>query len=228
MVRQTTQIKGDIPSIVRNDKGLYLGNLAYYFRVVWNHAKNLNHPYHNFRHMTHVLYLCHDACMYYAEAISPRAMRNLLIAALFHDFDHTGKSGDDSVNINRAIEGLRIYILKEDLLYFDSIADTIRCTEFPYKIPLEEVSFLGLIIRDADLSQSFSVAWIQQVVLGLAEEWGKHRTEVLKMQVGFHSKVLHYETNWAKEKFPQADIETKVSEAVELIEILEGDAVPAV
>ena len=220
MVRQTLQIKGDIPSIVRNDAGLYLGDLKHYFRAVFFNAPNVNHPYHNFRHMVHVLYLCYDACVFYADKLTPRQMRNLLIAALFHDFDHTGVSGDDAVNIERAVEGLRAHISDEDLAHFNEIAYLIRCTEFPYKRPSDKISLLGQIIRDADLSQNFSVAWIQQVVFGLAKEWEKDPIVVLGMQEDFMKNVLHYNTEWGQQKFPASDIEEKIAEARALVEIL--------
>lgn len=222
MVRQTLQIKGDIPSIVRNDRGLYLGNLSHYFRAVFFNAPNVNHPYHNFRHMCHVLYLCYDACVFYADVLTSREMRNLLIAALFHDFDHTGVTGDDSVNIERAVEGLRAHISDDDLIHFNEIAYLIRCTEFPYKLPSDKISLSGQIIRDADLSQNFSVAWIQQVVFGLAREWGKDPIDVLKMQEGFMNNVLQYHTEWGMQKFPATDIAAKIAEAQELVVILTG------
>lgn len=50
------EIRGSLPEIIRNDAGLYLGDLKYYLRVIFHNSQNLYHPYHNFRHMTHVLY----------------------------------------------------------------------------------------------------------------------------------------------------------------------------
>ncbi len=222
MVRQTLQIKGDIPSIVMNDRELYLGNLVHYFRAVFFNAPNVNHPYHNFRHMVHVLYLCYDACVFYADKLTLHEMRNLLIAALFHDFDHAGVAGDDAVNIERAIRGLQAHIADEDADNFDEIAYIIRCTEFPYKMPSDKISLSGQIIRDADLSQNFSVAWIQQVVFGLSKEWEKDAIEVLAMQEKFMRNVLRYHTEWGQQKFPPSDIEEKIAEARALVEILTG------
>jgi hypothetical protein len=49
------EIRGSLPQIVRNDHKLYEGNLVHYLQVIFNHAINLNNPYHNFRHMFHVL-----------------------------------------------------------------------------------------------------------------------------------------------------------------------------
>ena len=174
------EVKGSLPEIVKNEHGLYEGNLIYYFRVVFNHAQNLRNPYHNFRHMCHVLYLCYKACVFYSgfepKKMNPREMRNLLISALFHDFDHTGKGGSkeypDSINISRAIAGIAIHILPEDNDYLVDIINLIKTTEFPYTVPAEKVNLLGQVLREADLSQALSVAWMQQVVFGLSEEWG--------------------------------------------------------
>ena len=69
----------------------------------------------NFRHTLHVLWLCQKACRYYQKTLTPRQMRNLLIAALFHDFDHPGhphpgEQDPDRINIRIAIAGLRRHI----------------------------------------------------------------------------------------------------------------------
>jgi len=63
--------------------------------------------------MLHVLWLCHQACRYYQNWLTARQLRNLLIAALFHDFDHPGhphpgERDPDRINIPIAIAGLRL------------------------------------------------------------------------------------------------------------------------
>ncbi|MEK7599008.1 MAG: HD domain-containing protein [Patescibacteria group bacterium] len=180
-------ISGSIPMIVKNDNNFYEGDLKFYFRNIFHHAQNLSNPYHNFRHICHVLWLCYEACEFYGiETLSRRKMRNLLIAALFHDFDHTGKAGPDSVNIERAIAGLKKYISSEDQSEFEDISAIIRSTEYPYTVSNENLDLPSLIIRDADLSQAFNVAWIQQVVFGLAAEWDKTPIQILEMQAKFY------------------------------------------
>jgi hypothetical protein len=104
MSHSEVEISGDLPKIIGNEENLYEGNLIYYFRVLFFRANNLYNPYHNFRHMSHVLWLCYKSCQYYSHELPPRQMRTLLIAALFHDFDHTGRPhrGDedpDGINI---------------------------------------------------------------------------------------------------------------------------------
>ncbi|MDO8585002.1 MAG: hypothetical protein Q7R85_02680 [bacterium] len=217
----TLEICGSIPAIINNATGRYEGNLVSYFRSVFNRAENLCNPYHNFRHMCHVLWLCYNACMFYDTTLTKREVRTLLIAALFHDFDHTGVPGPDAANIERAIAGLKQHLAPEDAGEFENIAELIKATEFPHTSPSEAVGLSGQILRDADLSQALSVAWIQQVVFGLATEWGKTPLEVLKLQGPFH-KNLKFSTEWAKAKFPAPIIEEKIAEAAELVALLTG------
>lgn len=225
-MKQILEVRGSIPEIIRNEARFYEGNLVGYFRTVFHHAKNLSNPYHNFRHICHVMWLCYQACLYYSSTLSKRDMRNLLIASLFHDFDHTGKAGPDAVNIEKAIAGFKTHILPEDEPHFGGIAELIRVTQYPYIIPSENVDLLGQIIRDADLSQALNVAWIQQVIFGLAAEWGKNPLEVLRMQDRFHSNLKFY-TTWAQEMFPKSVIETKSAEARELLDLLVHEPVSA-
>lgn len=223
---QTIPVRGSIPEIVRNDAQLYEGELVAYFRVIFRHANNLQLPYHNFRHIFHVVWLCHGACEFYREQLTKREMRNLLIAALFHDFDHGGRFGDDDLNIEKAIRGLRRHVLEEDRLYLPDIEVLIRATQFPYDIKTEELPLLGKIIRDADLSQALSVAWVQQVIFGLAAEWGKSPLYILRIQGPF-LEGLTFQTEWAQKQFPKADISGKMKEAREYLALLGEETEPA-
>ncbi len=123
-------LRRDIPAIVLNVERLYEGNLHYYHHTIVTKAKNLNNPYHNYRHMTHVFWLCYQACLFYRNTLSRREMRNLLIAALFHDFDHCGKMGNDALNIARALEALDVYLLDKDRPYIEDIKAILGPTEF--------------------------------------------------------------------------------------------------
>ncbi|MES2213718.1 MAG: hypothetical protein V4473_02700 [Patescibacteria group bacterium] len=213
-------IRGSLPGIIRNDGGLYRGDLVEYFQIIFNRAQNLQHPYHNFRHMFHVMVMCYQACEYYRDLLMSWEMRNLLIAAMFHDFDHSGMMGDDDINIARAVRGLEKHILFEDRGELHNIRNMIKATEFPYAVPSEELILPYQIIRDADMSQSLSVAWIQQVVFGLAKEWNKSPLEVLQGQLGF-TKQIKFHTAWGQESFPQNALNEKIHEIEELLALLE-------
>jgi hypothetical protein len=174
--------------------------------------------------MLHVLWLCHQACRYYQNRLTPRQMRNLLIAALFHDFDHPGhphpNEGDpDRINIPIAIAGLRRYVMPADRAFLPQVEALIEATHYPYKIGSDKLDLLGQIIRDADLAQALSPAWIQQVVFGLAQEWEVSPLEVLKGQ-GLFLAGLSFSTCWAQQLFPQELIQAKIDEVEQLLRLL--------
>ena len=215
-----TQVRGSLPEIIRNDRMLYEGNLISYFHAVFTYAQNLHHPYHNFRHMFHVVWLCYQACLFYRTALSPREMRNLLIAAMFHDFDHSGMMGNDDLNIARSVRGFQKHIVAEDHEHAEAIIGLIEATEYPYRISSDKFPLSAKILRDADLSQAFSPAWVQQVVFGLAAEWNKSPIDVLRAQGPF-CRTLKFYTEWGQQTFSKAEIEAKLAEAMELLVLLE-------
>jgi hypothetical protein len=131
---------GDLPDIAENVEKLYEGNLMYYIWVLNEFARNLYGPYHNFRHITHATWLCYDACRYYAKILDPRQMRNILIAELFHDFDHFNRSGNDDLNIEIALRGLKRHIDPIDRPFLTDISNLIIPTEYPYRIPTDALS----------------------------------------------------------------------------------------
>jgi hypothetical protein len=174
--------------------------------------------------MLHVLWLCHQACRYYQNRLTPRQMRNLLVAALFHDFDHPGhphpsESDPDRINIPIAIAGLRRYAMPADRPFLPQIEALIEATHYPYKIGSDKLDLLGQIIRDADRAQALSPAWIQQVVFGLAQEWELSPLEVLKGQGSFLTG-LSFSTYWAQQLFPQELIQAKIEEVEQLLQLL--------
>lgn len=213
-------VRGSIDHVILNDAKLYEGNLVPYFKIIFFQAKNLNNPYHNFRHMMHVTWLCHGACIFYEAEMTKRQMRNLLIAAMFHDYDHTGIMGPDKQNIEIAVAALEKYILPEDRPYLEDISDIIRATEYPYKSDSTNLKLSFQILRDADLSQALNATWLQQVIFGLAAEWKKTPYEVLKIQTNFH-EILNFSTEWAKETWPKEEIDKKIHEVRNLLQILE-------
>jgi len=222
-----SDVTGDLPKIIGNGERLYEGDLTLYFRILFFRSRNLNNPYHNFRHTLHVLWLCHKACRYYQNELTPRQMRNLLISALFHDFDHPGhphpgESDPDRINIQIAIAGLRRYIMPTDRAFLPAIEALIEATQFPYKIGSDKLDLLGRIIRDADLAQALSPVWIQQVLIGLAEEREVLPIEVLREQTLFLA-ALSFHTCWARQLFPRETIQAKIEEAEELLRLVQTE-----
>ena len=217
---------GDIPEIIGNDRGLYEGDLAGYFRALIFHATNLVRPYHNLRHMLHVTWLCYQAAEFYRDRMTTRQIRNLLIAALFHDFDHPGHphpgvDDPDGINIRRAIVALRRHIALEDRPFLPTIGALIEATHYPYVVAGEPLDLSAQIIRDADLAQALSPIWIQQVVIGLAREQRVNPLDILKKQPAFLT-ALSFNTEWARERFPARLVAAKIAEAERLLALLAG------
>ena len=220
-----SEVTGDLPKIIGNEEHLYEGDMTFYFRTLFFKSRNLHNPYHNFRHTLHVLWLCHKACQYYQNQLTPRQMRNLLITALFHDFDHPGhphpgENDPDRINIRIAIAGLRRYIMPADRAFLPEIEALIEATQYPYKIGSEQLDLLGRIIRDADLAQALSPVWTQQVVIGLAQEWRVQPLDVLKSQGSFLAS-FSFNTRWARHMFPRELVQAKIDEVEQLLRLLE-------
>jgi hypothetical protein len=171
--------------------------------------------------MFHVLWLCHEACKFYADELAKRDRRNLLIAALFHDFDHLGNQSPDQLNINRAIAGLRVHVSKEDLPHLTTIEALIQATHYPYLIPSESLELPARIIRDADVGQTLTVAWIQQVIFGLAAEWGEKPMELLEMQ--FVPVPFTVQHRVGAQHFSKRVHRRKIKEATELLSLLRAN-----
>lgn len=215
--------RGLVPRIILNDHRLYVGDLKHYFKIVVTKARNLTKPYHNFRHMFYVVCTCFEACQYYlvkTEGHSRIKVRNLLIAGMFHDFDHSGVVGHDDLEIERALRGLKKHILPEDLAEYEAIAVLIRATEYPYKTHAKELSLEGQILRDADLSQALSEVWMQQILFGLSQEMNLTPLEMLRTQESFLAN-LKFNTVWAKERFNPEVVQSKIAEVRGLLEIME-------
>jgi len=213
-------VVGGLLEFVENKAGVYRGNLIYYYRWIFENATNLNNPYHNFWHLFRTAWLCYLACIYYGDRLTPLEKRILLIAAMFHDVNHPGKKGNDKENIWQASKALAVAILPEDEPYFEDICAAIWPTEFPHKVEAKDLPLLGMILRDADVAQALDVAWIQEVVIGLAAEWGMARIDVMRNQIPF-LKNLKFGSEWAKETFPQSAIAAKIAEVRKHLEFLE-------
>lgn len=210
-----------LSDIINNTEGLYHGDLKYYFKCLFN-SRGANNPFHGIRHSCDVFIKCHDAIKYYIEAGRPTDLwtnRALLISALFHDFNHPGRAGNDDLNLQFAIRALKKSVLPEDDRIIDVASKYISLTEFgPDGHVWPAYTIEAQILRDADISQVCSQAWIRLVLFGLSAEMGLSPEQMLKMQSEFLGKVS-FETEWARVRFGNA-IKEKIAEAEELVKIL--------
>ncbi len=206
---------GSLPHVFTNPNRRYAGSLEPYFKVLLL-APNVHLPYHNLRHMLHVAWLCYDAAEYFRKMLSLEQRRTLIIAALFHDYDHTG-TGLDCMNIDRAVHGMKQHLLPEDRDFEACIERIIRSTEYPHREDVCDHILCG-IAQDADLAQALHPAWLQQVI-GLGTELHRTPAEMLRAQPDF-LRSISWKTAWARDKFPPSVIAEKVRETERLIALL--------
>jgi len=203
-----------ILNCISNADGRYEGNLEHYFKILFS-APNVENPYHNFRHMMHVTWEAYDAINFYN--LEKRRGRPLLIAALFHDYGHRGVLGNDKANITIALQNVRHFILPEDKDLLPEIEGLISVTEYPHADC--DPTLNAKILRDADMSQTFSDTWLQQIIFGLAKESDKTPLELLRMQPAFISSIV-FQTEWAKMKYEEKRAH-RLDEVERLLSIIE-------
>jgi len=205
----------ELIQIITNANNRYDGDLIYYYKRVMK-APNVNAHYHNIRHMLHVLWEAYDGGVH--MGLDHTQLRTLLIAALYHDFDHTGSKSDkgDVVNIQRAIAAIQRDILPDDLSLLDGVIELISDTQFPYQSEPKNIS--SMILRDADMSQTFSPVWIQSVLFGLGKELDMSYEAMLRMQLPFITNQKFY-TSWGIGKFEPLK-EDRIKVVTQMIELL--------
>jgi hypothetical protein len=206
-----------IAKIINNDEGLYEGNLRHYYKFVF-YAPSVNNPYHNFRHMIHVLFSVYEAAKFnrYYDLGADR-FRSLLIAALMHDYGHSGHMGHDHQEVLNTVVLIEKLILEEDRYILPEIKELVQSTEFPYSDT--SVSIGAGILRDADASQSFDDTWLQQIVFGLAQESDISPEACLRQEIDY-LQSLHFYSDWGKSNLA-IKVRSKITEIEELLELLQ-------
>jgi 5'-deoxynucleotidase YfbR-like HD superfamily hydrolase len=109
-------------------------------------------PYHNTSHMLYMAWLADEFFQAHSsEAQSTCNERAMIVAALFHDFDHSGGNEPDSVNIDRAVAAWHTAYEKLQPKYMDPrlVEMFIRVTQYPYVG--EAKTLEAKCLRDADL-----------------------------------------------------------------------------
>jgi len=171
-------------------------------------------PYHNFAHSLDVMYYssvayCYDdgttpksATIRYgiSQSVMPKEM---LLAALFHDFGHSGGFfADDAGNVQIAVTAFGKYEAYTNFKVSrpGTIEDLIRNTQYPHSIPDDttaECRFMGECLLDADMFQ-YCVTTMNSMV-GIRQEYYKHISwdELLEKTIDFLSKI-EYRIAWGK------------------------------
>jgi len=174
---------------------------AYYYVMDTNPSSGL--PYHNNYHLQQVCKFALMGADFYK--LSDMDKRLLAVAAIFHDYDHSGSGKDDDINIKRAVDAfvkfnLDVKKFGEFSSYFNEeetevIIDLIKATRYPYINNTE--TLLQEIIRDSDILQGiFADDYINKIVLGIAKENGIPEDKMISGQIGF-LKSTKFCTDWA-------------------------------
>ncbi len=131
-------------------------------------------PYHNLYHAQTVALTCWHAAQF--ANLSKTDKQALILAALFHDFGHSGGVLPDADNIRIATDALRFAqaALTLNPALVESAIDIISATQYPYV--LEPETEMQRIIRDADLCQILYEGW-ESMLDGLRREMSVTTTQ---------------------------------------------------
>ena len=125
--------------------------------------KSIDAPYHNLYHCLVVADNCLEGSSYYnLDTVNEIS---LIIAALFHDFNHSMGELKDSENIKNALESFEVWYEENNSILNinkDIVINAIKATEYPYVIDSKDLTIEQKIIRDSDLGQMFLDNRIQQ------------------------------------------------------------------
>jgi HD superfamily phosphodiesterase len=160
--------------------------------IVFNNAKkyitknnNSKNHYHNNKHMLDVFKNSMILFDEYKDEYELNSIDKICLglAALFHDYNHSGGKLKDDENIEIALDELKKYlsIIDKKNLY-NNIKKIIKVTEFPHKDV--DLDILQKIIRDADTMGGIIDGWIS-VVKSLAKEYNKSFKDFIPIQIKF-------------------------------------------
>ncbi len=165
--------------------------------IIENNTAN-NAPYHNLNHMLTVTRHVYQAFEFMGLGNDERLEPSLL-AALFHDFNHSMGKENDAINVSYAKNGLEDFLrtgrVNLDIDFMFSILDA---TQYPYIILGDELDTYQKIIRDCDVCQVFEYDWLKQIILGLSIEMKYSFVDLVKGQRNFLLGV-EYLTSYGKE-----------------------------
>lgn len=184
--------------------------------IVLNNEANYA-PYHNINHLLTVTKYTYYA-LEFEDLLEQKEAKDLLLAAIFHDFNHSAGKKKDDENIKEAKKEVKKFIEKEkidaDLEFINKILDA---TQYPYVIESDKLDEFQAIIRDADLTQVFESNWIYQNIFGLSKELNVTPMEFMKGQRKFLESVKFntvYGEQLMKKKWSQVMKEFELLEKI--------------
>lgn len=200
------------------------GGLSHYYSRILE-APNVEHGYHGLTHMLRVTWFAYLGAKWSCEQgiITPSQVRNEIISGLFHDYDHSPKTGNDHEEIERALQGLNRHILDEDRPQLAEIEANIRATLFVFPpVELVDPTESQLVLSDADIANTLQGdTWQQLVLFGLGREMGKTYLEMIRMQSGFIRNVIKIKSKWGQQFFTQKMFEERLEDVAMLEQIVQ-------
>ena len=178
--------------------------LTYIYDYVMEHNPSKGLPYHSNYHLEQVTKFALIGSEYYKFPIPNQ--RLVAVAALFHDFDHSGSGKEDNINIMRACKGFIDFNNFENKEKFEdeeemTILNMIKETRFPYLKDGSGLNIMEQVLRDSDILQGvFSEDYINRIVLGIAQEANLTPEKMLAGQAGFLNSAK-FCTEWATELY---------------------------
>jgi hypothetical protein len=147
-------------------------------------------PYHNIDH----LWMVYNYCQKITDMINNSDVKEteLFIAALFHDYNHSGGKLTDNFNIDNAIEGVTLFHKAHPEFDLNYVSYLIKCTEYPYSVLDIDLTIEAKILRDADLSYVFEYISIVKLYCGLRKEFNQTLILFLNNQFNFLSNINFY------------------------------------
>ena len=156
--------------IGRTEAHLYLAKNRLNHALAYVQIENPSNdaPYHNLDHMLTVVKWCGRIAG--LSHLSENEERALILAAIFHDFDHSAGREEDDVNVQQAIAALarfcEIHSVEDEIR--DMAIENIQVTQFPFIYTPQTLA--QKIIRDADLLQSLEPNREEVLISGLRKE----------------------------------------------------------
>ena len=190
----TSKDKKILEAIEIIDKYEYLQKA---FKYILLNSKSNNGPYHNLNHLLTVLKYCYLGAL--SEGIKDeKELRELLVAAIFHDVNHTiGKEKDD-VNVQNSKDAIDKFVKQEEIdVDTDYMNKLLDATQYPYVIEGKDLDLKQGIIRDADLMQVLEYNWIHQNIAGLSSELKMDFLDFVQPQRKFLESAA-FNTDWGK------------------------------
>lgn len=164
------------------------------FSWIMKNSTSNDLPYHNFNHLLTVVRYTYGACRFYE--LTEKEEKEMLMAALFHDVNHSGGKETDDFNVINAKKTVHNFCHNKNIdIDAHEVCRIIDATQYPYVIEPEEMDLKQQIIRDADLMQVFEYNWIQQNMMGLCSEMGITMDKMIPGQKAFLMGA-QFNTNW--------------------------------